>query len=351
MAYREFRSFLNRKYLINKDFRLLVIIIIALTAIFAIVIFILFLLNRHPISTKLPVDTNIFGNYGALVGGISAALLSLAGVLLIIQTINEQRRSNYKSSIESRFFELVRLHRENVSETESKGKKGRRVFHSIYGEWLEAVKQNKKHFYEIDFPSDVDRMRKISEIAYYTIFYGVNNTMQNRTLELIKETINHTPTYDRFQSWFIDFSQWHERIRNSNLHRSRKEKNYLPIDGHQSRLGHYFRHLFQTVNFINDADLSFNEKYKYIKTLRAQLSDFEQALFFLNSLTKLGAAWELDDEVKDPNKMLITKYDLIKNIPQQLLGNLNPKDYYPGVHFEYENIKENDKMEKRKNYT
>jgi hypothetical protein len=65
---------------------------------------------------------------------------------------------------------------------------------------------------------------------------------------------------------------------------------YTPFEGHQSRLGHYYRHLFQTIIFVNSQKLNIN-KYEYVKMLRSQLSIHEQALLFINSFTDLGDDW------------------------------------------------------------
>ncbi|MBK6283686.1 MAG: hypothetical protein IPF54_14470 [Draconibacterium sp.] len=60
---------------------------------------------------------------------------------------------------------------------------------------------------------------------------------------------------------------------------------YFPFDGHVNLLGHYYRHLFQTAKYITEQDmLSDKEQYGYIKTLRAQLTNFEQLLLYYNSI-------------------------------------------------------------------
>ena len=56
--------------------------------------------------------------------------------------------------------------------------------------------------------------------------------------------------------------------------------------GHLRRLGHYIRHLFQTVKFVDDQPneiISMEDKYSYVSNLRAQLSAHEQILLFYNS--------------------------------------------------------------------
>jgi hypothetical protein len=109
--------------------------------------------------------------------------------------------------------------------------------------------------------------------------------------------------------------------------------------GHQFRLGHYYRNLFQNVNYINNRiDLDYDEKYSYVKLLRVHLSNYEQIMLFLNSISSIGNNWEINQ--KDVNRHLMTKYNLIKNIPHQnILGTINIKSYYHSI--EYENFDSN----------
>ncbi|TRX39040.1 putative phage abortive infection protein [Flavobacterium restrictum] len=109
--------------------------------------------------------------------------------------------------------------------------------------------------------------------------------------------------------------------------------------GHQFRLGHYYRNIFQNINFINNQIyLTYDEKYSYIKLLRVHFSNYEQILLFLNSISSIGRKWELDnyDEI---NKGLITKYNLVKNIPNEKIINcILAKDYYPLINYEVSEI-------------
>lgn len=111
--------------------------------------------------------------------------------------------------------------------------------------------------------------------------------------------------------------------------------------GHQFRLGHYYRHLFQTVKYIDkEEDLSYDAKYSYIKTLRAQLSTYEQIVFFINSLSSVGREWEFEkryylSQGDTDNFQLITKYNFIKNIPvNEVLNGVFLTDFYPNIHYE-----------------
>jgi hypothetical protein len=111
---------------------------------------------------------------------------------------------------------------------------------------------------------------------------------------------------------------------------------YKVLEGHQSRLSHYYRHLFQTVKYVNEKKgLDYKRKYAYVKILRAQLSTHEQALLFFNSLSEMGMPWERKAGLSDDQK-LITKYNLIKNIPTGFITAINVRTYYPNVYYEGE---------------
>jgi hypothetical protein len=86
---------------------------------------------------------------------------------------------------------------------------------------------------------------------------------------------------------------------------------YKPYSNHSQWLGHYYRHLYQTVKFIDKAkSVCKKRKYDYIKMLKAQLSDFEQALLFYHAYSDLGSVW-----FKNGKDSFIVKYRLIQNLP------------------------------------
>jgi len=112
--------------------------------------------------------------------------------------------------------------------------------------------------------------------------------------------------------------------------------------GHQFRLGHYFRHLYQSVKFVDrQKNLSFASKYDYVKILRAQLSVYEQAILVMNSLSSLGLVWDFAPDYEESRwydrrkeRELISNYNLIKNLPNDTLYGINIMEYYPKVNFE-----------------
>jgi hypothetical protein len=101
--------------------------------------------------------------------------------------------------------------------------------------------------------------------------------------------------------------------------------------GHQHRLSHYFRHLFQTYEYLDKVPfLDFPAKYEYDKISRSQLSTYEQLILFCNSVSQLGWEWEYKS---DNNRPLITDYKLIKNIPSERIKEIKPVDLYPKLKF------------------
>ena len=123
--------------------------------------------------------------------------------------------------------------------------------------------------------------------------------------------------------------------------------------GHQFRLGHYFRNIYQAIKCIHeDKILSHQEKYDYIKVLRAQLSTAEQVILFLNSASQLGRSWEFEKKTKPDTGValkhqLITVYNMIQNVPdREIIDNIEYVSFYPLVAYGvfYDNtVKENRK--------
>jgi hypothetical protein len=134
-----------------------------------------------------------------------------------------------------------------------------------------------------------------------------------------------------FDAVFIDAVE--KELNNSETkQKCRKERKfkYVPFEGHQSRLGHYYRHLYQMIRYVDQQTLDIN-KYEYVKTIRAQLSTHEQALLLVNSLTPVGQNWWKKD--------LIDKYRLVKNIPPEFFDSSTELDtstlFKPG-YFEWQ---------------
>lgn len=92
----------------------------------------------------------------------------------------------------------------------------------------------------------------------------------------------------------------------ANNHKDRYEIFY---QGYRSDIGHYFRHVYQIMNFIDSSNIK--NKKQYSNFIRAQLSDYELLLLFLNGLSIHG---------KDKMKPLIEKYGLFEHLSPDLIS-------------------------------
>lgn len=307
-----------------------------------LVLFFLYLFKTTELNSKAPIDTNIFASYGSLIGGILGALFSLAGIFLLINTLESQERAidiqqtNFsKQLFESKFFDLVNIHRQNSAEINVVDRTGRKVFLTL-----------QREFYHCKLVIDAFNEtwhEKLSEeeiinISYLCFFFGaVGETSE----QIIKRSLSNYLT--RVNSIIQRYKECQKGFtENDNFP-------YKLFEGHQSRLGHYFRHLYQVVKFVDEQPtklLTYKEKYSYVKILRAQLSTQEQAFLFYNSLSDLGKAWEKGDNL-DENRKLITKYNLIKNIPTGYTSGFEVGKYYPDIRYEgYELTDKRKELEK-----
>lgn len=284
------------------------------------------------------------GQFGDFVGGFIGTIIFSLSVVILIFTYWNQKGTNERITFESRFFEFLKYHRENVGEIALKGKSGRRAFVSLIREFRMALKVVDSAC-RVLVPSYSQR-RKI-DLAYMAFYYGVG---PNST-RVFEKAVNHDHPSLLIRSVIDKMSlaqkaylklkakkkeppshYWNLQIACYELERI----TYGPFDGHQSRLAHYFRHLWQMMKYV-DAHAPHGKTQEYAGIVRAQLSNHEQALLCLNSLSSIGAEWL-------GKKGLLTKYALIKNIPEAFFDGrkeLRLKTEFPKIRFEFENSSSN----------
>lgn len=353
------------------------------------------------IANNVHTDYQITGQFGDFVGGVVGTFFALSGTLLIYLNFKEQTKENKRSAFEASFFEMIRLYRDNVSELKYvKNNNGnntiyenRQVLREIFKEFIDCYREIKKFsnsrdekYYfnstyakklkeitlEANIKANIIEMA-IIDLAFMIVFFGLSSEGEQIIKSNIQKKYNRDYYYkliyfiklkpkrsntERYNNWIrllsLNSKEYHAVI--DALYSSRKNtkgisptiqlasdfKMELPYDkyygGHQFRLGHYFRHLFQSYKYLNNhPDLQDKEKYEYGKMYRAQLSTYEQALLLVNSISSLGMKWELTPEntasPKNSTK-LITKYNLIKNLPGKHLSGIRYATYYPNVSYE-----------------
>lgn len=268
-----------------------------------------------------PIDLAILEKYGSFAGGFIGSLFSMAGFLLLFEAIIQQQRMFERQQFESKYFDLLKIHRDNTAELRKrlpiKGDKyeeGRRVFvlmRKEFGEILGIIRD--EHQRQALALQD----QQLVNLAYLIFFYGVSETLftkgQNKT-SLLRERLEHA----HYPLPFVD------AVIHSCCQCLDEENMYIRFNGNQARLGHYFRHLFQMIKFVDQSSIiNDSDKDTYIKTLRAQLSAHEQLILFYSAISEIGKAWSSPVNY-------ISKYQLIRNVPLEKGFNyqVNPKDYF-----------------------
>ncbi|KFF06573.1 putative phage abortive infection protein [Flavobacterium reichenbachii] len=352
------------------------------------------------------LDFALTGQVGDFIGGVAGTFFALSGTLLIFLSFKEQTKQNKREAFETAFFQMLNLHRANVSEMsytkfengELQKSEHRKVFRLIHQEFIECYKEVRKFSNSKDFDYYLTRKHKnklqnlinqnniganvldmaFIDIAYTIIYYGLGEEGEIIIRDKFKRKYKDTFFYPlltyiklkpkkeskkRWQKWehlnkleykvfkkaneeFYDYKKHknEEKLSDDSSYLVIKKDYYKYYGGHQHRLGHYFRHLFQSFKYVNYHEyLSDKEKYFYAKTLRAQLSTYEQAVIFTNSISNLGWKWEFNPEIEllksgesAKESKLITKFNVIKNLPGNHFYDITFNKYYPNVKFERE---------------
>ncbi|MBW8242530.1 putative phage abortive infection protein [Muricauda oceani] len=304
------------------------------------------LLTRYSLMDMAP-----YGTIGDTLGGIMNPFIAAAGVIStflafymqvranklqrelfeeqIIEERNrfkldlgEQQKQFKQTAFEQRFYEMLRLHKENIDEMsyvvrpvnkESKEVYGRKVFVEFLKE-VETIYAIVKHYFPME-----DKAFHI-DLAYSYFFQGIG------VQDLRYAQKSSKDPYDKARKGIMQINLIHKNRGgaapglNGIAHHTGNRIKKLPHCwlgyGHSSQLGHYYRHLYQTVKFVAkepEEFISYEEKRSYLRTLRAQLSNEEQAMLFYNYKSKYGSKWD------SPENKFITDYRMIHNLNNGLL--------------------------------
>jgi hypothetical protein len=264
------------------------------------------------------IDATTAGLLGDFVGGYIGTFFALISVVFLLATLRSQRIAVERQNFENKYFELIKMHRENVAELEVQGTTGRKLFVVLIREFRSLL--------EIVTRMAVNHNQKLTQkqafqVAYYCLFFGTGPN-SSRMLKL---------SLAAFDKSFVDDLE-HELDKPETKEKAKLERKlgFVPFEGHQSRLGHYYRHLYQAVKYVDQQILDI-DKYEYVKTIRAQLTTHEQALLLINSLTPIGGEWWI--------KGFILNYRMAQNLPRDFFEPLTELDLstlFPPNYFEWE---------------
>lgn len=270
--------------------------------------------------TSGTVDPAAAGQLGDFVGGYIGTFFVLISVVLLWTTLRYQVRSAQVLNFEAKYFELLRLHRDNVEEMKVQGVVGRRLFVMLLREFRAALEITKR--VASQYQQQLSQ-EQAAHICYYCVFYGTGPNSSRMLVKALAE-------FDRPFIEALDTEL--DSARTKNAAQSEQNLAYVPFEGHQSRLGHYYRHLYQAIRYVDQQTIKL-DKYEYAKTIRAQLSNHEQAILLLNSLTPIGSNWW--------KRGFMLNYRMVQNIPRDFfdpVDELNMSALFPANYFEWEEV-------------
>ena len=304
-----------------------------------LLIIISFITPYYFTGTKIgdPIKFSATSGYtGDTLGGIMNPFIAISGVAFTflafyIQKIaNDDIRKQFEvQQFENQLFEMITLYRKNADEMHIANFHGRKCFAVMFEEFRFIYLEVEDYLSEYDLNE-----KDLTSISYCIFYYGVGNNIMPILDRLYQNLeINFNELIIRLEMIKNEFDYHGHVTLTNNLGDSVTYIfKYKPFKGHLSRLGHYFRHIFQTVKYIiNNKNLEYEKKYEYLKLLRCQISDYEYIFLFYNSLFEKGNEWLVLD--------IFSEYRFIKNIPLELLNfGLNPTELFDEKNSRNENI-------------
>ncbi|WP_339658000.1 putative phage abortive infection protein [Flavobacterium frigidarium] len=285
-------------------------------------------------------DYGEIGPYGDYIGGILNPLIAVfavfaAGFAFYAQyEANKQVQDQFKiQQFESQFFEMLRLHKENVNEMKITG------YDSVIQETLDNEKKVvqivRSHNTKIIEGRKVFVSMVVKLISCYEFLEEINSTWRVRydPVDLLKLSYrifffgsnSELIILEKIDVDFIDhvkkqLRKHRKRHRDSysrkNVYQGLNKKielfiKYSPFTGHENRLGHYYRHLYSTVKYVVNKEreglIDYKQSRGYLKILRSQMSNDEQLMLYYNYIIGFGKDWENDG--------YLTKYRMLHNLP------------------------------------
>lgn len=367
---------------INKNKLLLAVVVLSFP--WALYFTLLYFFNNGN-STNIVINISGYGNqldFAAIFSGC----FTFSSVIFLWLTLIYQQEQNEKQAVENHFYKMLEIVRDNSESMNSKNKKGRPVFKLICDDFDEIYRIIDN--YCCGYTGNQKKPSSSEKIAvsWLIVFYGLDEKVLpvlKRDIARISQLISNE---DKFHIEELNvLLNNHKNQKSLNKSLPKECRLWLEFDGYQSMLAHYFRHLFQTVQYVNTQTiLKYEDKYHYIRTLRAQLNTFELMVLFYNCFSPYGKEWEpnrYDISGKDCcdkadfinyykmvkqcrdkfdklvnvdfclNEQLITKYQFFRNITMPLNSRLKLENFFPMIEYESDagnkdHMNEREKLEK-----
>lgn len=353
---------------------------LAIGIISLLVVIILWVINWKVLNDYKP---DVRGTHGDMFGAVNAIFSGLAfsGIILSLYmqrielkiqrkelklTRKEVKRTNREfrlqnqtmetQKFENQYYKMIDLHKDNVNEIiipffdlldgsisnrdnkrietnssnsiirEVVGKKG---FVDMFKELEFCLKETTNTLERFGYKTN-----DLHHFSYAIFFWGVYSEFStSKKIKLEHQTV------------IKNRIKLKQKQYKKNLTEGRRQEintRYVPFQGHESRLAHYYRHLFQTVKYVVNQEekklIPYDETRQYLRVLRAQLSNAEQLMLYYNYICGFGQNW---DRLGEKGYSFLTKYRMIHNIPIDRVKIVeNPRLHFRGYISEIEDTGE-----------
>jgi len=270
----------------------------------------------------------VYFDVGTAIGGVLGPGVAVVAACLTFLVFREQYKANEvlartaerddqltrTERFENHFFQLIGLHNETTTHIKLRGAEGRGAFEELYRE-LRFITQMAERQWRLypDKYGDLS-IEDITQVGYQLFFFGVTRESARLGRHLLKS--NAVELAGNVSHMLLRAQR--------KLNKPGTPPQQRWFSGRQALLGHYFRHLFQIVQYISEQSedlFSDEEKYGFAKLLRAQLSNYEQLLLWYNAVGGPGSAWL--------KRNWFVQFRMIRNLPIPLADfGLSPEEYF-----------------------
>ena len=271
--------------------------------------------------TPYSLEHQLSSNLATTVNGLMSPLIAIAAAILTFMAFwvqyNANQRivnENKKQQIERQFYEMLKIHNDNVktfyaktyipfriSLRESEQTQWKELV--VYGQdYLQVVLIEFNNIFELVKSSFPEKKDKWFIISYNIFFFGAEYSYN---LGQINTVFLEELQSFRNRIWRGDYDDSKLAVLGESLFR-----------GHLAQFNSYYRHLFlivKTIVHIDEKILDYQEKRQFLRILRAQLTSVEQVLLFYNWKSGCGGKWE-ESKCDGSENHFFTDYRMIHNI-------------------------------------
>lgn len=295
------------------------------------------------------------GNYGSFIGGLIGTVLSFVAVILVYQTyrLQEQELKETRDQLRKQQFETTFYNMLNMINTignqlsitiNHTSELTRFTMKRINPEFKDDIQVHSGNNYCLQF---IEEMRD---------GYNIDNQNARRDVFLARKIYALNPNDKRFDPQKFDegellnksaaimnlkqaLQNWLSECENDRIYIGILYEYYF--GKYEYQLGHFFRYISNTISFVlkhksiqennqeSDQKNILEEREFYINLIQAQLSNYQLAVLFYNSLSSLS----LDAKGEDTFRQRVDYYNLLKNLPKSLLIKREHTEYYPKTKF------------------